>query len=774
MAVDRCRKVALLIVAVLEMVLCLVPGMALAISDTSEKNYEPVAITGFNVDVVADGDLPTEQLKNTVSGYIDLNNEGGGHTYFAGGYGKHLPDDGHIVLDDGMAFQLGDYGNSNALQLVAPAAAETNAGKVSQGTLVFDNPTNEYKKIAILCTAAGDSSDGANLKVTPLYAPDNTPKYDDNENAVSQSFTIPDWNTRPVYDSHLMYLRIRASDGYIDDEFALYVAKEIDVDTSKELTAIKFENTGVFENTGGEIATIFAVSALPLRHDWGYSTFGASITATCNNTRCFLWPQPTLAIVAPTLTVEGGEGSAEATVTANETWRTVNELPEIPEVVYWSGDEKLDEAPTTVGSYKAQITVNNVTATKSATAELEYTIEEKTPAVITRKPEAKNLIHDGNAQELVSAGEATGGTMTYALGSDVTNAPVDGWDTAVPRGTDVGTYYVWYKAVGDANHIDSAADCVSATIAAPEPEPAVGLCVAYSGHAQTYGDLAEVKDGATLGTTGQSKRLEAVRATVFGIDGAAISYRAHLQGIGWTAWVANGELMGTIGEARRMEAVQMTLSGANDQHVWYRVHSQTWGWLGWAHDGEPAGTAGQEKRIEAIEVRVLQGDAAPEGYVAGKASYVGAAKADVHLQGIGWTGAKSALSFGTTGQSRRLEAVKFWLAKQPEAGGISYEVHVQGKGWMSAKADGAMAGTTGQSRRLEAVKISLTGDMKADYSVWYRVHSQTYGWLGWTSDGKAAGTTGLSKRAEAIEVQILPKGQVPSGYDANVAACRGK
>ena len=88
-------------------------------------------------------------------------------------------------------------------------------------------------------------------------------------------------------------------------------------------------------------------------------------------------------------------------------------------------------------------------------------------------------------------------------------------------------------------------------------------------------------------------------------------------------------------------------------------------------------------------------------------------------------------------------------------------------------ADGALAGTTGQSRRLEAVRISLTGDAagEGEYSVWYRVHSQSHGWLGWAHDGQEAGTTGLSKRAEAIDVQVLPQGQVPRGYDASRAAC---
>ncbi|MDO4798557.1 MAG: hypothetical protein Q4A01_11140, partial [Coriobacteriales bacterium] len=300
------------------------------------------------------------------------------------------------------------------------------------------------------------------------------------------------------------------------------------------------------------------------------------------------------------------------------------------------------------------------------------------------------------------------------------------------------------------------------------------LKLAGAGHVQTYGDKGATQEGngIVIGTTGQSKRLEQFSVSLpEGTDGS-IEYRGHLQGIGWNGWVKDGAPCGTTGESRRIEAVQMTLTGAvaNDYSVWYRVHSQTFGWLGWAKDGQAAGTAGQSKRAEAVEVQALPKGQVPGDYVEGQASYIGAATADVHLQGTGWAGSGSALEFGTTGQSRRLEAIGITTPNQPEAGGVTYEVHAQGIGWMGAVADGALAGTTGQSRRLEAVRVSLTGDMANDFSVWYRVHSQTYGWLGWAHDGEEAGTTGLSKRAEAIDVQILPQGQVPGDYDGS-AAC---
>jgi hypothetical protein len=67
--------------------------------------------------------------------------------------------------------------------------------------------------------------------------------------------------------------------------------------------------------------------------------------------------------------------------------------------------------------------------------------------------------------------------MQYAIGKDKKTAPTTGWSKSIPKGTKAGTYYVWYKAAGDASHIDSAPAFVTATIKAaakptPKPTPA--------------------------------------------------------------------------------------------------------------------------------------------------------------------------------------------------------------------------------------------------------------------------------------------------------------
>jgi uncharacterized protein YjdB len=152
------------------------------------------------------------------------------------------------------------------------------------------------------------------------------------------------------------------------------------------------------------------------------------------------------------------------------------------------------------------------------------------------------------------------------------------------------------------------------------PAPA-NIHVSYTAHVQRKGDLPAVSDGAVAGTTGKSRRLEALSATVS--DGG-IEYRAHVQRKGWGSWVVDGAQAGTVDQGRRIEAIQMRLTGnaaARGYHVWYRVHSQTYGWLGWTCDGEPAGTTGMSKRAEAYQVLVLRGDAKPADYDASKPAY---------------------------------------------------------------------------------------------------------------------------------------------------------
>ena len=93
-------------------------------------------------------------------------------------------------------------------------------------------------------------------------------------------------------------------------------------------------------------------------------------------------------------------------------------------------------------------------------------------AKVTKDPTINSLNYTGSAQELVTAGTASGGTMVYAPGDGPTTAPVDGWKEDLPVGEEAGYYVVWYKVQGDADHMDSDPKCLTvmidpATVTAP-------------------------------------------------------------------------------------------------------------------------------------------------------------------------------------------------------------------------------------------------------------------------------------------------------------------
>ena len=89
-------------------------------------------------------------------------------------------------------------------------------------------------------------------------------------------------------------------------------------------------------------------------------------------------------------------------------------------------------------------------------------------------PIGKLLTFNAQPQPLVTAGSVEGGTLEYALGKDDKTAPTDGWSTAIPTATEPGTYYVWYRVVGDENHNGVDPACVVVSIEAIAPAGSSG------------------------------------------------------------------------------------------------------------------------------------------------------------------------------------------------------------------------------------------------------------------------------------------------------------
>ena len=313
---------------------------------------------------------------------------------------------------------------------------------------------------------------------------------------------------------------------------------------------------------------------------------------------------------------------------------------------------------------------------------------------------------------------------------------------------------------------DSSSDQVQAPVKAKASlsvqSKVLNPSINYTSYVEGIGWQLSVKDGNLSGTSGESKKLEAMKIYLENAPySGGVTYKSHVQSYGWMSSVSDGSVSGTTGEDKRLEAIQVSLTGemANQYDIYYRVHVQTFGWLDWAKNGASAGTEGLSKRVEAIEMKLVEKGATAPGSTDTAFITEPSVIYSTHVQSIGWQDSVAdGVMSGTSGQSKRLEGIKIDLDHAPYSGDIQYSTHVQNYGWLSDVSGGNVSGTTGESKRLEAIKIKLTGEMAKHYDVYYRVHAQTYGWLDWAKNGASAGTQGLSKRLEAIEIKLVKKG----------------
>ena len=218
----------------------------------------------------------------------------------------------------------------------------------------------------------------------------------------------------------------------------------------------------------------------------------------------------------------------------------------------------------------------------------------------------------------------------------------------------------------------------------------------------------------------------------------------HVQDYGWLPFVKDNQLGGTTGQSKRAEAIKIRLTGeiANKYDVYYQVHVQDYGWLPYVKNGEIAGTTGKSKRMEAIKIKlVAKGDI----------------KYSSHVQDYGWMNyINNNEVSGTTGISKRLEAFTI-KANLIGNSNIEYQSYIENQGWQNKVHNNETSGTTGIGKKIEAIKINLTGDMVNTHDIYYRVHVSNIGWLGWTKNGEIAGSIGNDTQIEAIQINLLSK-----------------
>ena len=280
------------------------------------------------------------------------------------------------------------------------------------------------------------------------------------------------------------------------------------------------------------------------------------------------------------------------------------------------------------------------------------------------------------------------------------------------------------------------------------------LGIQYRSHVQDKGwEETYVQNGTTSGTTGKNKKVEATQMQLVNASSAeqSVKYRLYIEGQGWQDWTYDGQIAGTIGKNKKVFGIRVELENAEGYTVKYRAHIQDLGWTEWVENGQTAGNIYKTKKIEAIEVTIIP-DKEKENNI-----YV---EYYSHIQDKGWEEEflfQDEETSGTTGQNKKVEAVKMRLVNAPEDLKIKYRAYVQDQGWQDWAYDGEISGTTGDNKKIYGIRVELEG--LEDYSIQYKAHIQDEGWSGWKTDGVTAGDILKNKKIEAIMVRIVPKTQ---------------
>lgn len=161
---------------------------------------------------------------------------------------------------------------------------------------------------------------------------------------------------------------------------------------------------------------------------------------------------------------------------------------------------------TKCGTFTVKVSTA-ATDTHAAGAETTATLTVNKVAPTVTAPTAKTLTYNGQKQELVNAGSTNDGTLYYVVTTE-NIAPADNlYTTDIPAKTDAGTYYVWYKVVGDTNHNDTTSSKVEVNIKQADVKVTAPTAInsTYNGKEQALVNAGVTEDGKVfyrLGTDG--------------------------------------------------------------------------------------------------------------------------------------------------------------------------------------------------------------------------------------------------------------------------------
>lgn len=201
-------------------------------------------------------------------------------------------------------------------------------------------------------------------------------------------------------------------------------------------------------------------------HTWEYMSNGNVLEAYCANTtdevgcEYSLENKLSLTLVAKSADYSGDSNIVSVGTDAEKmAWEEAFGQDFLPQVRYYNeeNNELLEGAPVNVGKYIAKISPVDAEITDNKEACVKFEIRKVNP-VVTSPQANDNLVYNGKEQELVSKGNTTDGTIVYSLTENGEYSEV------VPSKKEEGTYTVYVKVIGDANHNDLVLDPIKVTI----------------------------------------------------------------------------------------------------------------------------------------------------------------------------------------------------------------------------------------------------------------------------------------------------------------------
>ena len=206
-----------------------------------------------------------------------------------------------------------------------------------------------------------------------------------------------------------------------------------------------------------------------------------------NNTVTYAYTGTALSVTARVL-------SLTAHTLSYQWYETFPDDPETEDVAIEGATDRIFRVPDTFNAGTVHSCYCIVTSTRNNNGAKAYTTSNTATVTITKgdpiidpEPIAKDLVYNGEEQELASPGDTDGGTIVYALGENDHDVPGeepeeddeeelygddgdedpedDPFTEEIPTGIDADTYYVWYKVIGDDNHNNTDPECIEVTIA---------------------------------------------------------------------------------------------------------------------------------------------------------------------------------------------------------------------------------------------------------------------------------------------------------------------